>query len=338
VSASRRLILLFLFSFTFLVSAAASADVFRPAYFELREQSEGRFEVLLKTPAKDEQSRLALNVVFPEGVLIQEPISRVWTGGALLERYQVLVRDGLDGKTIRLEGNATEVTELIARVVRLDGTSQVERLTRGTSSFVIKPAERVGSIAWTYTVLGIEHILVGIDHLLFVLSLLLVVRGARKVLTTITAFTVAHSLTLALASLKIVQVPGPPVEAIIALSIVFVASEAISEGRGRAGLTSRAPWVVALTFGLLHGLGFAGALAEVGLPERAIPLALFMFNVGVEIGQVVFVASVLIILAMLRRLEFTRSWPAPQQATTACAYAVGTVASFWVFERVLAFL
>ena len=148
--------------------------------------------------------------------------------------------------------------------------------------------QRVGGaleVACSYLVLGVEHILGGVDHLLFVLALLLIVRGGKRIFITITAFTLAHSITLVSANLGWVRVPGPPVEAMIALSIVFVAAEVVHGLRGKPGLTARAPWVVAFSFGLLHGFGFAGALAEVGLPQKAIPVALLMFNVGVEIGQ-----------------------------------------------------
>ena len=176
------------------------------------------------------------------------------------------------------------------RVERHDGTSQMERLLPQSPQFMVKPSTGTAEVAWSYLVLGVEHILAGIDHLLFVLALLLIVRGGKRILLTITAFTVAHSITLVAATLGWVRVPGPPVEAIIALSIVFVAAEIVHGLRGKPGLTARAPWVVAFTFGLLHGFGFAGALAEVGLPEKAIPVALLMFNVGVEIGQLLFVA------------------------------------------------
>ena len=145
----------------------------------------------------------------------------------------------------------------------------------------------------TYTVLGIEHILTGVDHLMFVLALIMLVRGTRRLLVTVTAFTLAHSITLALATLGIIHVPGPPVEATIALSIVFVASEIVQGLRGHEGLAAKKPWLVAFSFGLLHGLGFAGALAEVGLPVNAIPLALLFFNIGVEIGQLLFIAAVI---------------------------------------------
>ena len=187
----------------------------------------------------------------------------------------------------------------------------------------------------SYTVLGIEHILSGFDHLLFVLALIMIVRGTRRLLVTITAFTIAHSITLALATLDIVHVPGPPVEATIALSIMFVATEILHLGQRRPGLAARKPWVVAFSFGLLHGLGFAGALAEVGLPQNAIPLALLFFNVGVEIGQLMFIAAVLMLAVLVRRSvpgRIDTRW-----TVEAPAYLIGGTSSYWVLERIVAF-
>jgi hydrogenase/urease accessory protein HupE len=179
----------------------------------------------------------------------------------------------------------------------------------------------------------VEHILAGLDHLLFVLALLLVVRGVKRIIATVTAFTVAHSLTLVAATLGWVHVPGPPVEAIIALSIVFVAGEVLHGLRGRPGLTARAPWVVAFSFGLLHGLGFAGALAEVGLPDTAIPVALLTFNVGVEIGQLMFIVAVLAVRALVTRLVVLPAALVPRIA----AYGIGSLAAFWTVERIAGF-
>ena len=187
---------------------------------------------------------------------------------------------------------------MIVRIERQDGTSQVERVLPDKSAVHRQGARPArAEVAWSYLVLGVEHILGGVDHLLFVLALLLIVRGGKRIVATITAFTVAHSITLVAATLGWVHVPGPPVEAMIALSIVFVAAEIVHGLRGKPGLTARAPWVVAFTFGLLHGFGFAGALAEVGLPQKAIPVALFTFNVGVELGQLIFVAFALAVRA-----------------------------------------
>lgn len=172
---------------------------------------------------------------------------------------------------------------------------------------VVEGPRSAWQVAWDYTVLGIEHILFGFDHLLFVLALLLIVSGTRRLLMTITAFTIAHSITLAAATMGLVWLPGPPVEATIALSILFLASELVKVNRGQPSLTVRYPWLVVFTFGLLHGLGFAGTLADVGLPQHEIPLALLMFNVGVELGQVLFVFVILAFVYVLQKLR--SNWP-----------------------------
>jgi hydrogenase/urease accessory protein HupE len=316
-----------------LISANAAADVFRPAYLELREAGNGEYDVLWKVPVLGDDMRLSAYVVFPETTeRVTEP-RVVTSGGAWIERWRVRHEGGLVGRTIEIQGNAVGVTDVIARVERLDGTSQVERLQPGAPRFEVLPPTGTVEVAWSYLVLGVEHILAGIDHLLFVLALLLIVRGSRRIVATITAFTIAHSLTLVAATLGWVHVPGPPVEAIIALSIVFVAAEVVHELRGKEGLTARAPWVVAFSFGLLHGLGFAGALAEVGLPQKAIPVALLTFNVGVELGQLLFVAVVLLLGAVFGRLMAAK----PAWTTGAVAYGIGAVAAFWTLQRVVSF-
>ena len=314
-------------------AASAGADVFRPAYLELREAGDGEYDVLWKVPVLGDDLRLSVYVAFPADTeQLSEP-RIVTSGGAWIERWRIRHEGGLVGQTVAIEGNAVGVTDVIARVERLDGTSQVERLQPGKPRFVVLAPAGTAEIAWSYLVLGIEHILGGVDHLLFVLALLLIVRGSMRIVATITAFTAAHSTTLVAATLGWVDVPGPPVEAIIALSIVFVAAEAVHGLRGKEGLTARAPWVVAFSFGLLHGLGFAGALTEVGLPQKAIPVALLMFNVGVEAGQLVFVATVLLLGALLGRVVAAR----PAWATGLVAYGIGSVATFWTLERVLSF-
>ena len=315
-----------------LAGLAAQADIFRPAYLELRETDPGRYDVLWKVPALGDR-RLAARVRFPEGTRnVTEPAGH-FEGGAFLERWRIERAGGLTGQEIAIDGLLGGVTDVIVRLERADGTSQMERLLPESARFTVTAPAGTGEVAWSYLVLGVEHILGGIDHLLFVLALLLVVRGARRIVLTVTAFTVAHSITLVAATLGWVQVPGPPVEAIIALSIVFVAAEVVHGLQGRPGLTARAPWVVAFSFGLLHGFGFAGALAEVGLPQKAIPVALLMFNVGVEIGQLIFVAAALAAGALIARLPVAR----PAWTNYALPYAIGTVSMFWVIERVAAF-
>ena len=319
------------------ISSGAHADIFRPAYLELREtaQSGGvadHYDVMWKVPMMGD-SRLAVRIRFPDGTLQLTPPQGVFTGNAYVERWKVSRSGGLAGQTMDIDGIAGGVTDVIVRVEHLDGTSQVDRVLPDKPQFIVKGATGTGEVAWSYLVLGVEHILGGVDHLLFVLALLLIVSGGTRILLTITAFTVAHSITLVAATLGWVHVPGPPVEAMIALSIVFVAAEIVHGLRGNPGLTARAPWVVAFSFGLLHGFGFAGALAEVGLPQKAIPIALLTFNVGVELGQLIFVAVALLVGAALRRAPVRqRAW-----MPYAAPYAIGCVAMFWVIERVGAF-
>ncbi|MET0659413.1 MAG: HupE/UreJ family protein [Steroidobacteraceae bacterium] len=314
------------------IAGFAQADVFRPAYLELRESGDERYEVLWKLPVQGER-RLGVQVRFPESTTELTPRQGVFTGNVYVERWQVTRPGGLAGQTLSIDGIASGVSDVIVRVERADGTSQVERLLPQRPEFTVQAASGALEVARSYLVLGIEHILGGFDHLLFVLALLLIVRGGKRIFVTITAFTVAHSITLVAATLGWVHVPGPPVEALIALSIVFVAAEVVHGLRGKPGLTASAPWVVAFSFGLLHGFGFAGALAEVGLPQKAIPVALLMFNVGVEFGQLIFVACLLGAAALLQRVPVKP----PLWARVLPAYAIGAVAMFWVVERIGAF-
>jgi hydrogenase/urease accessory protein HupE len=251
----------------------------------------------------------------------------------------VLVTDtpALEAKAIEFPNLAASRIDVLVRVERSDGTAQVGRVLPLAPRFLVTASPGAFEVAQTYTVLGIEHILTGIDHLLFVLALLTLVQGTRRLIATITAFTLAHSLTLFAATLGWLNVPGPPVEAVIALSIVFVAGEIVHARQGQPGLTQRWPWIVAFSFGLLHGLGFAGALAEVGLPPLSIPMALLFFNVGVEIGQLIFIAVVLAAIALARRIARHLKIDAPSWGWRVPPYAIGGIASFWVVQRVAAF-
>ena len=203
-------------------------------------------------------------------------------------------------------------------------------------SFVVEAEPRPMQVAATYLKLGVEHILGGTDQLLFVLALLMITRDSWRLIKTVTAFTVAHSITLSLAALGFVWVPSAPVEAVIALSIVFVAAEIVHSRQGRPGLTERAPWVVAFIFGLLHGFGFAGALSHIGLPQLDIPLALCSFNVGVEIGQLLFIACVFAIITVARQVVHRLALSQPVWAWRMAPYAIGSVSAFWLIQRVAA--
>lgn len=314
------------------VAQVARADVFRPAYLEIREVEAGRYDVLWKVPAQGDR-RLVGEVRFPaETRRLSEPVG-VFADGAYLERWRIARDGGLAGQALRIDGLIPGVTDVIVRFERLDGGSQLERMAPPRLEFLVKGPSSRGEVARSYLQLGIGHILHGADHLLFVLALLLVVRGARRIVATITAFTLAHSITLALATLGWIVLPGPPVEAVVALSIAFVAAEIVAGMRGHPGMTTRAPWVVAFAFGLLHGLGFASALAQIGLPDNAVALALLMFNVGVEVGQLLFVAALLPVIALVARAS--ARWPGWLRFLP--PYAIGTVAMFWVVERIGAF-
>lgn len=310
----------------------AQADVFQPAFLQLKQTDAETYDVLWKVPARGEE-RLALYVKLPtDTVNISEPRG-AFIAGNHVERWRVRHPGGLTGQTISVDGLAGSGVDVLARIERLDGSSQVARPLPARPSFVVEASAGTLEVAKTYTLLGIEHILVGFDHLLFVLALLFLVHGGKRIVVTITAFTVAHSITLAAATLGVVNLPGPPVEATIALSIVFLAREMAMALRGRAGFTQRYPWLVAFVFGLLHGLGFAGVLAEIGLPQHAIPIALLCFNIGVEIGQLLFVGAALALFVALRRwldrMLVTLRWLPP--------YAIGGVASYWLVARVAAF-
>ncbi len=305
----------------------------RPAYLELRQSSADTFDVLWKVPARGHDLRLGLYVRLPEQCEDITVPRGLFAGGAYVERWSIRHPEALVGSTIHIDGLKTTLTDVLVRIDRRDGTTQVARLTPSKPSLVIQASPSRWQVAWMYLVLGVEHILLGIDHLLFVLALLLLVKGWKRVVGTITAFTVAHSITLALATMGFVHVPGPPVEAIIALSIVFVAAEIIHGRQGRPGLTEKWPWIVAFTFGLLHGLGFAAALSEVGLPHRSIPMALLFFNLGVEVGQLLFIGAAAVVGAVASR----RSIRLHRLAERVAPYVIGTVAMFWVIQRSLGF-
>jgi hypothetical protein len=307
----------------------AAGDELRPGYLELKQTGEETYDVGWKVPALGDM-RLGLYVRFPsETEQITEPRGR-FVGGAFVESWSVRHPGGLADQTIHIDGLSTTSTDVLVRVERLDGTTLVSRLDPSQPSMILEASPSRFNVASTYLVLGVEHILFGIDHLLFVLALVMLVKGMRRLIGTITAFTVAHSVTLAAATLGWVNVASAPVEAVIALSIVFVAAEIVHGKGGHEGLAARAPWIVAFSFGLLHGFGFAGALSEVGLPGNAIPLALLFFNVGVEIGQLLFVAAVVVFLAIARRPLAS----SPRWVTIAPAYAIGAVAMFWTLQRV----
>jgi hydrogenase/urease accessory protein HupE len=326
-----RAVALMVLAFASLIQAASAHEV-RPAYLELHESPSGELDVLWKTPMLGEL-RLAIAPVLSGASETISPMATRRTGSAAVQTWRLRLLEPLRGRSLHVDGLAATMTDALVRIEFADGTTWVARLTPRTPELTIPERQGSGAVAATYLGLGVEHILLGIDHLLFVLALLLITQGAKRLVLTITAFTVAHSITLVLATLGFVQMPSSPVEAVIALSIVFVAAEVVHARGGIKGLTARAPWIVAFIFGLLHGFGFAGALAEIGLPQGQIPLALFFFNVGVEAGQLLFVAAVLAVMTLWRRARLTL----PDWAGLVPPYAIGSIAMFWVIERIAGF-
>ncbi len=321
---------------TLAAALPARADEFRPAYLQLVQIDAESWDVLWKVPAIDESTVLKLSPVFPADTARVEQIRSTYAMGTAVQRWRIRVPGGLAGQSIQFPGLAAQRIDVLVRVVRSDGSEQLDRLLPTELAIQVSESPGTFEVVRTYTVLGIEHILIGIDHLLFVLALLILVTDTRRLIATVTAFTLAHSLTLVAATLGWLRIPGPPVEATIALSIIFLAVEIIHMRQGRASLTAQRPWLVAFAFGLLHGLGFAGALAEVGLPQTSIPTALLCFNLGVEIGQLLFIGVILALIAAARSVAHHVGLRAPIWAWKVPPYLIGSVASFWLIERIAA--
>jgi hypothetical protein len=318
-----------------LASAPVLADNFQPAYLQLTERDASSYDVRWKTPAKDEQKLLPIRPVFPEGTKMVVPLASSYSGGTAVMVGRIEVAGGLHGKRVQFEGLAGTSSEVLVRLVRADGSEELIKVTPSEPELTIAAEPGRLGVSARYTGLGIEHILLGFDHLLFVAALVMLVANVRLLVWTVTSFTLAHSFTLALVTLGFVSVPRPPVEAFIALSIVFVAVEIVRQRQGHPSLASRKPWLVAFAFGLLHGLGFASALAEIGLPQNNIPLALLFFNIGVEIGQLIFVAALLVLTGIARRFAMPEQL---SRAALAICYAIGGLASYWLIDRISAFV
>lgn len=316
----------------FAAAAGAAAHELRPAYLEITETEAETYAILWKVPARGEY-RLSLHVGLPGSCgEITAPVAAI-ADAASMTRWRVRCAGGLAGRTISINGLVATYTDALVRIVRADGTAQTARLTPDFPELVVTAAPTAADTARTYFFLGMQHIALGLDHLLFVLALLLLIQEPRTLVATITAFTVAHSITLAFAALGLAAAPQAPVEALVALSIVLLAGEIVRKHRGQAGLSTRSPWIIAFLFGLLHGFGFGGALREIGLPERDVPLALLTFNLGVEAGQLIFVALALLAFGSLKLLLAIPT-ELPRLLTT---YLIGSLSAAWFVQRVAGF-
>ena len=320
------------FAFTGLFNTVLAHEL-QPGSLQVRQLTSERYELIWRAPIYYGKPHPA-QLQFPSSwKTIGKPTTRRLSDSHLYRRVVSVPGGDIDGATIRFSGLEATITDVFVRVSWLNGAQTTAVARPGQPWFEIQGQRAAWQVAGDYTTLGIDHILSGYDHLAFVLALLLIVSGWRRLLLTVTSFTLAHSITLAAATLGLLWLPGPPIEATIALSILFLASEMVKVNRGCTSLTARYPWIVAFVFGLLHGFGFAGALAEVGLPHNEIPLALLMFNVGVEMGQLIFVAAILVLIELLRRIR--TEWPAWVRQLP--AYGIGGLASFWLIERATGF-
>lgn len=311
---------------------AAMAHESRPAYLELHETAPGQYTLLWRTPMKTGR-RLPVVLQVPDGVRnLKDPLLQELADSRLERRWIDAGPEGLAGKRIEFPGLQFTITDVVIRVSLLDGRSWMAIARPSHPWLEIGAAPELSDVVLDFIKQGTWHILSGPDHLLFVFGLLLLVGTPLMLVKTITAFTVAHSITLAAATLGYVQPPAPPIEAGIALSILFLGAEVLRARRGETSLSIRHPWIVAFAFGLLHGFGFASAMSAAGLPSADVRLALVSFNVGVELGQLAFVAVVLLLARGWRALAI--NWPRPVELLP--AYAVGSLGAFWLIQRLVA--
>jgi len=319
-------IILFVFS-----SLPVSAHEIRPGFLQMQQVNDTTYNVYWKIPRLgDAIPKIYVN--FPDAFSVTELKQPNPIPGFVLYVYKMTSQARLNGQTITIDGLDKTLIDVLVNVNFLNGEKISFMIQPDNPSYIIPEKETLLGTIKTYLILGVEHILLGVDHLLFVLALLLITVGFKKIVKTVTAFTIAHSITLSLAALGFIGLPGPPVEAVIALSIVFLAVELIHYHKGEKTLTAKYPWVVAFIFGLLHGFGFAGALANIGLPQTTIPSALLFFNIGVELGQIIFIIAM---LGVIRLLNFKKDWPLIIKKIP--IYAIGSIASFWLIERIIGF-
>ncbi|SPJ31128.1 hypothetical protein TRM7615_04668 [Falsiruegeria mediterranea M17] len=318
----------------------AQAHALDPGYLQLQHLDDDAWQVFWRKPTVQGEP-MAIDAVLPSNCApARAEGDPQFDGAAWVSQWVALCPGGLAGQLIVIDGLEATRTDVLVRLSGPEGQALSKRLTADQTGFTVPIDMTEWAVFSSYVALGFDHILEGFDHLLFVFALLVLIRHPWRLVGAITAFTVAHSITLALATLDLIRVPSPPVEAVIALSIVLLAVEILRRREGGDQLTERYPWLLSFGFGLLHGLGFAGALAEIGLPQGDIPLALLAFNVGVEAGQLAFVAVILVTFAVLR-------WVAPKvtavlrdptsAGTLVMGYAIGGVATYWLAERVVGF-
>jgi len=319
--------LLLLFSFP------AICHEIRPAYLEINQNEipSTEYQITWKIPLVGDKAPRIIPI-FPEGFKLTQT-SDNFLSDAYIRYYTGTYEQSFNGQKIGIEGLEMTLVDVLVQINLANQTSYSLLLQPGDAYQIIPIEPSIWEVVELYVVLGVEHILWGTDHLLFVLCLLLLVQSLGALIKTVTAFTIAHSITLALASMNWVQIPQAPVEAVIALSIVFLAREYLQFREEENSLTVQYPWLVAFVFGLLHGFGFAGALSEIGFPQQNIPLALLTFNIGVEAGQLLFITVCIIALRIWQKTNIIL----PKWTNKIAPYTIGSLAVFWLIERMMGF-
>jgi len=317
-------------------SGAVYAHALQPGYLEMRLVGPDQYAVLWKVPAVGSHP-MEIFALLPKVCSPRHQQELRWDGSAYVSRWMTSCPGGLAGEILRIDGLEQTATDVLARIETGKESFESIRLTPSEPEAQLMGHPSLGQVANSYFRLGVKHILGGVDHLLFVAALMLLVSGWRQLVSTITAFTVAHSITLAASTLGVISVPVPPIEALISLSIAFVASEVVHLRQGQHSLTSSHPSLIAFTFGLLHGVGFASALTSIGLPQTFVPAALLFFNFGVEAGQLLFVFCILGTVALIRQIAWMRDRVLTGPVVMLVPYVIGTLACFWVLERISVF-
>lgn len=321
------------------LATGAQAHALQPGFLDLEAQGQDIWRVTWRVPDVNGVA-MPLNLILPENCENRTPADLQFDGVAHVVVWRTTCAGGLAGKVVQVNGLEQTQTDVLVRFELAPGKTSTLRLTAQATSAQFPGVPSGADVFVSYVTMGIDHILSGTDHLLFVFALLLLVPDLRRLIGAITAFTLAHSLSLVAATLGWVVVPPPPVEAVIALSIMFLAAELAQPPGGPPSLIVNRPWLASFAFGLLHGLGFASALVEIGLPEGEVPLALFSFNIGVEIGQLMFVSAVLVTAAALRFLSrrlYDSLATRGRSGARVMAYGIGTVSAFWFLTRLAVF-
>lgn len=322
------------------LTTSCHSHAFEPGYLEIVPFENEQWQVTWRKPQVSGRA-MEIDAVLPKGCNPRRGAKSRFDGRAYVSGWITRCEPPIWEGEVFVDGLESTATDVLVRFVPEHGvTATTLRLTPDAPAASLPAAQTAWTILLSYTTLGVDHILGGIDHLLFVFALLLLIPDRRKLIWAITAFTVSHSITLALSTLGWLSLPTPPVEAVIALSIAFLAVEIVSKNKSHETMMQRHPWLVAFAFGLLHGLGFASALQEIGLPQTEIPLALLAFNLGIEAGQLLFVACFVVTALIIGKAKKSKMFPDSmfgEAGTTLAGYMIGSVAAYWTIERVTAF-